>query len=248
MTAKSRPWWQEYKQPLVTLGVVIIVLLIICPLLVYIFGWDWTGFKGKTLWDWLGLLAVFAIPVVVGFGVALFAETQRQAERDQEERTERKTLLRELRKNIIQAYNEAKGVRRILRGAARCYLPNQNETIITREPYDKQMQALISTQLQFETLKVEVDSLSTLFSGKIDLTILLSNLVYIEKYLNDIIGEYEDLYKNYPYDAPTIPISKLPKLGEFIGKYKNAIDFQEKFQEPAHQLIRLDLRNLLNSE
>src|SRR5689334_12442214 len=57
------------------------------------YGWDWTGFSNvatrkivisttngittatelqltKTLWDWLGLLAVLVTPVVVGLGVA----------------------------------------------------------------------------------------------------------------------------------------------------------------------------------
>jgi hypothetical protein len=70
------------------------------------FGWGWTGFTGgeskvtttiftpgtttatpgttvateqlsaKTLWDWLGLLAVLAIPIVVGFGAAWFTAQQ----------------------------------------------------------------------------------------------------------------------------------------------------------------------------
>jgi len=60
----------------------------------YWFDWDWTGFNaslgpqgqqyqpGKTLWDWLNLLGVLAIPAVVGFGVAWFTHAQQQ--RDQQ--------------------------------------------------------------------------------------------------------------------------------------------------------------------
>jgi len=60
----------------------------------YWFDWNWTGFNasigpqgqqyqpGKTLWDWLNLLGVLAIPTVVGFGVAWFTHAQQQ--RDQQ--------------------------------------------------------------------------------------------------------------------------------------------------------------------
>jgi len=88
MTAMPRPWWQENKRPLVTVGVVIIVLLIACALLIYIFGWDWTGFSGgvskitisstskgtttatelhpaKSLWDWLQLVSSIATTLAI---------------------------------------------------------------------------------------------------------------------------------------------------------------------------------------
>jgi uncharacterized protein YjbI with pentapeptide repeats len=38
--------------------------------------WDWTGLKGKTLWDWLNLLGVLAIPAAVGFGTIWFTAQQ----------------------------------------------------------------------------------------------------------------------------------------------------------------------------
>src|SRR5690349_8145241 len=40
--------------------------------------WGWTGFSGKTLWDWLQLLAVLAVPLAVAFGTAYFAYQQAQ--------------------------------------------------------------------------------------------------------------------------------------------------------------------------
>jgi len=40
---------------------------------------DWIGFKGKMLWDWLQLLAAFAIPMVVAFSTLWFTAAQSQA-------------------------------------------------------------------------------------------------------------------------------------------------------------------------
>ena len=39
---------------------------------------NWTGFSGKTLWDWLQLLAALAIPLAVAFGTTYFAYQQNQ--------------------------------------------------------------------------------------------------------------------------------------------------------------------------
>src|SRR5260370_22489639 len=39
----------------------------------------WTGFSGKTLWDWLQLLAALAIPVVIAAGTLWFSAQQNEA-------------------------------------------------------------------------------------------------------------------------------------------------------------------------
>jgi len=100
---RFRTWRQKNKRLVLITGVVFTVVLIAFTLLVYIFGWNWTGFNGgyskitttitthgaittteqlptKTLWDWLQLLAALAIPVVVGFGAAWFTIKQTQAQ------------------------------------------------------------------------------------------------------------------------------------------------------------------------
>ncbi len=56
------------KQHRVTIGVVAIVLVVVIALIIAEIILNGTGFAGKTLWDWLQLLAALAIPVVVGFG------------------------------------------------------------------------------------------------------------------------------------------------------------------------------------
>ncbi len=77
MAARFRSWWQQIKTHLVATILVTLVLALVVLVILggYLFHWDWTGFNGnnksgKTLWDWLNLLGVLAIPVVVGFGVA----------------------------------------------------------------------------------------------------------------------------------------------------------------------------------
>lgn len=42
----------------------------------YSFQWSWTGFPTKSLWDWLNLLGVIAIPIIAGFGVAWYTTQQ----------------------------------------------------------------------------------------------------------------------------------------------------------------------------
>ena len=99
MRARLRSWWQQIKQHPYATGIVVFLVLILFILSAYRFGWDWTGFNSgtsqititstskvnytatvtqpsKSLWDWLGLLAALAIPVVVGFGAAWFTAQQ----------------------------------------------------------------------------------------------------------------------------------------------------------------------------
>jgi hypothetical protein len=71
-----RSWWQQIKKHRVTIGVVGIVLVVGIALIIAGYWFDWTGFKGKTLWDWLNLLGVLAIPAVVGLGAAWYTARQ----------------------------------------------------------------------------------------------------------------------------------------------------------------------------
>jgi hypothetical protein len=98
------------RHPFIATGVIIVLFaLIIISFVVSKFGWDWTGFRGgeskvtttmitpgttvateqqpaKTLWDWLGVLGILAIPVVVALGAAWF--TAKQAEESDAENTD----------------------------------------------------------------------------------------------------------------------------------------------------------------
>lgn len=69
-------WWQQIKRPVLVIGIIVAFLLGIALIVGiiggYLFHWGWTGITTKTLWDWLQLLGILAIPVVVGFGAVWF--------------------------------------------------------------------------------------------------------------------------------------------------------------------------------
>ena len=92
--------WRQKNKRLILIGVAIIVVFIAFSFLVYIFGWNWTGFNGvyskitttstthgvitakeqsptKTFWDWLQLLIIpFALAIIA----VLFNRTERKNE------------------------------------------------------------------------------------------------------------------------------------------------------------------------
>lgn len=116
--ARFRLWWQQIKQhPVIVAGIIVVIFALIAFTFAVIkFGWDWTGFTSgesnrvivntstgtttaevvqptKTLWDWLGLLGVLAIPVVVGFGALWFTTKQRQVSEAENKDNQRETAL-----------------------------------------------------------------------------------------------------------------------------------------------------------
>ena len=87
MIAKLRSWWQQIKRPLLVVGIVaasaLMIVLIVGIIGGYLFNWNWTGLRQKTLWDWLQLLFV---PGVLTLGAIWFTARQnhdREIARDQ---------------------------------------------------------------------------------------------------------------------------------------------------------------------
>ena len=111
MIAELRSWWQRIKQHPVRSAVSIGAGLLGIALLValiggYFFTWDWTGLssytppvkdsnfqRGKTLWDWLNLLGVLAIPAVVGLGAAWYTAQQGKVSDRENTDNQRETAL-----------------------------------------------------------------------------------------------------------------------------------------------------------
>src|SRR2546427_13259980 len=99
MRARFCSWWKQIKQHLVTILVVAIILVIAVALIIVGYRFDWTGFNGnnksgKTLWDWLQLLGVLAIPIVVGIGTAFFTGQQAKTSEVNVENQQQEELLR----------------------------------------------------------------------------------------------------------------------------------------------------------
>jgi uncharacterized protein YjbI with pentapeptide repeats len=135
MISRLHLWWKKIRQHPVAIGVVVASALAIALLVVFIggyfFNWDWTGLssytppvnvsnfqRGKTLWDWLQLLGVLAIPVVAGIGAAWFSSVQQQRDQrltreqhthdqnlaEQQANLEREITLDKQREEALQAY------------------------------------------------------------------------------------------------------------------------------------------------
>ena len=98
MGAKLRSWWQKIKQYRVTILVIAFILVVTIALIIVGYRFDWTGFNGnnksgKTLWDWLNLLSVLAIPAVVGFGAVWFTTQQGKVADAENKDNQRETAL-----------------------------------------------------------------------------------------------------------------------------------------------------------
>src|SRR5256714_7192764 len=107
MEAWFRSWWQQIKQhPVVAIfvfvGSVLGIALIAVVVLGYWLNWHWTGLvpetsepkqHAKTLWDWLNLLGVLAIPVVVGLGAVWYTAQQGKVSDRENTDNQRETAL-----------------------------------------------------------------------------------------------------------------------------------------------------------
>ncbi len=97
--------WIRGKYRFVVIAAIVCVCLAGFAVAAYWFKWDWTGFSGhigpnvlqyqpeKTLWDWLSLLGVLAIPVVVAFGAAWFTTQQGKASEAENKDNQREAAL-----------------------------------------------------------------------------------------------------------------------------------------------------------
>jgi hypothetical protein len=169
-------------------------------------------------------------------------EIIKDREKEETKRGEEKGLQRKFYNDFKKAYNKVKKIRRFLRARARILSKDMGseETIILKTVrYDEQMQILTKLQLKFEFFRDVVGANPELLKTND----VLGYLKSIESYLNKIVGEYEDTFRNFPNqyyidEVPTLPIDKLPRLAEFIIKYKKATCFKEQFVEPAKNMAQ----------
>ncbi|UCH70631.1 MAG: hypothetical protein JSV29_01195 [Candidatus Bathyarchaeota archaeon] len=83
------------------------------------------------------------------------------------------------------------------------------------------MGELNEVQLRLEEYRRRVRSEEPLFRESEGLE---SALEEMEKYLHDIIEEYENALRSYEEDPPNLSITRLPKLAEFIAPRMSSPD------------------------
>ena len=78
-------------QPLLWTGSIVALFVIVVG--GGIFGWKWTGFNGRTLWDWLRLLLAVAVPVVLAYLGQKISTAQYQGQQEAEKNRAQDTAL-----------------------------------------------------------------------------------------------------------------------------------------------------------
>jgi hypothetical protein len=177
--------------------------------------------------DLFKLTYQFLLITVIGGGVALvFKQLDRWREMRQS--------LREMHVELLQAFNQAKTVRRQLRAQLGTVAAVNPDTEISAELYDDQMDSLSDAQLIFEIHAKRAKDNSLWFWGNPKLSAPLHK---VEAYLNDIIKEYQKERTKFSGSSPRRRIGDLPKLVEFIGPYSQAAAFKDNFKYPMRDAL-----------
>jgi hypothetical protein len=177
--------------------------------------------------DLFKLTYQFLLITVIGGGVALlFKQLDRL-------RTMRESL-REMHAELLQAFNQAKTVRRHLRAQLGTVDTVDPDAHVSAELYDNEIQSLSDAQLTFETHAKRAKHTSLWFSRDPGLAEPLGK---VEQYLNDIVKEHQKERSHFSGTPPQRRIADLPKLLEFIGPYGQAKAFKTEFQEPIRDAL-----------
>ena len=216
-------------------------------------------FKSKLDIELFKLSYEFLLIVVIGGAVSflftvyikLREEVKTENETQETKKNEKKALQRKFHLDFIQTYNSVKKIRRLMRARARMKSnDNAHDWKIITKRYDEQMRILITLQLQFEFFKEEIESNTDLFEVD-NKPEFICNIKKVQSYLNKIVSEYEDCYKDFPDksfidDIQILSFDNLPRLNDFIGKIYDAKDFEDEFKTPAKAVID-SMKKLLTS-
>ena len=147
---------------------------------------------------------------------------RREKEADNQVKAERRDAYRRaFRAEVIAAYNELKGARRILRGAGlaapwRVELDDDKLLVL-----DTQLHGLIRTQLTLECLKREMRA-PTSFDSRADIE---GHLETLDGYANAVIKEWEPGRAQLTTGGPSAKLSDWPCYRAFTGGQDDGGDF-----------------------
>lgn len=178
----------------------------------------------------------FLLITLVGGGIALlFNQIDKERQRQHSKRLRELDQMKEMRSELLSAYNKAKLVRRQLRALYSTRKTIDVNTDIHLENYDEQMELLSQAQLMFEVYKKAVDNKSLSFIKKPEK--LSTELNKIESYLNEVLKEYQDKRKDFKGEPLMYKINSLKNLIDFIGPTEECPKFKNKFKEPMAYIL-----------
>jgi hypothetical protein len=215
------------RKPSSLIGISILVALAVFIFFSYFLSWEWTGFPEKRLFAWIPIGVSASIPVAVAIGTYLLNQAAKRREEDAEKRAQEWALLREFHRELSQAYNEVKKVKRMLRA-------KKNNDVIDAEIYaDLIQEELNGVQLHFELLREEAEILFPtkihfLHSGYTSVSELLHKA---DEYLKNVVEEDNN---NKSEKGRSKSISKLSRLQEFIRTSEEQASTRPSEKDPHY--------------
>jgi hypothetical protein len=189
----------------------------------------------KILWQFL-LLAV------LGGALGLFFKSEERKAGEQADRERREEELRAARREkllstrgqLIEAYNQAKAVRRLLRALARGG-SSSHETLIKAE-YTPLMRQLIDVQLKMEYYAESIEADTVIFGERKSIA---RHLDAAQEYLNQVVAEFEDAWEQFA-GQEYAPLSRFGNLQEFIQPLPKSEEtrFGKEFKKPFREALK----------
>lgn len=187
-------------------------------------------------YDVFKLLAqLFVVTVLGAAATMLYADLSWAREKREQERE----ILRETLRQLIEAYNECKRVRRLLRARAVC-TEHSGKKLVRRDRYDVLLERLNDAQLRLEFYKRYVTWNTDLFGEALGVA---EHLEAGEKYLNLVVDEWENATQECWSDESTGDLERFPKLKELIAaaeegfKPSVADPFETALRSIAHAIV-----------
>jgi hypothetical protein len=203
----------------------------------YVFGWQWTGFPEKSLFDWLRILV---FPAAVAVGTVVLNQTIREHERETQKAQRQNEYRRDLLTRLTRAYNDTKKVRRLLK-ASLVTDRQSNAEEIACTAYEVQLQELMDPQLEFESLEEElkfVKDQPDFIGVRKHIEAIEQRVWQLSRYPKQVIDEYEDEEGAYKEAKSQLNVNgacrmrfdSLPALKHFIYSGSVRTKFRTDFQ------------------
>lgn len=152
----------------------------------------------------------------------------------------RESLLLSTLAAAMRAYSSTKKARRLLRARAR--VRRETGAIVLADPYDTYMDWLNDAQLALENLARDVETSAPAFS---DPTTVKEQIRKMEHYLSGLVKEYEGRRANFQGEAPTLALSELPALAQFLAPSAES-NFKVSVVDPYHEVQKALRQDLLH--
>lgn len=132
------------------------------------------------------------------------------------------------------AFNAVKRARRLLR-ARTITSAGSSDILIAPALYDQLLDEIIRAQLQIEEIHRDVGTSHPAFDDPIA---TMAHLKMMEKYLHELIAEYEKMRSELPEEARERRKISLPRLVDFQAPYRES-EFRARLAIPYRRLRRL---------